>query len=298
MRARAQGVITQTSSLTGFTQIADTLLLSPNEVRTIFDTLIYDGKSTSGEASYTFSDSCNESFGIAAFNVQLQQRPPKFALSLRPDNDSLIAPAGRRVQFNLIRDFPGRACLTTVHVAIAHDPDLLTFITTSGAKRDSTSSDGTTDYLTFNLTTGLLGSVTYDVSSAIADSSPLALSVVGFEDTCSEPALCSMSIAATGASIQYLYGCNDSLLKQVMKSGSFFISGITPNPARDRITLTLTGATEGDVAVELFDMLGRRIALSPSASFEYDVHDVVSGIYRLRVSSQGRSATQTILIER
>ncbi|MEP0548847.1 MAG: spondin domain-containing protein [Rhodothermales bacterium] len=84
---------------------------------------------------------------------------------------------------------------------------------------------------------------------------------------------------------------------------AFALAAPTPNPAVTRTTLRLQLGTAQPVRVEVFDLLGRRVAtlhdgvLAPgSHPFDLDVRALPSGIYFARVQGAGTQATRRFVV--
>jgi hypothetical protein len=84
---------------------------------------------------------------------------------------------------------------------------------------------------------------------------------------------------------------------------AFVLDAPSPNPATTRTTLRLQLGTTQPVRVEVFDLLGRRVAtlhdgaLAPGAHpFDLDVRALPSGIYFARVQGAGTQATRRFVV--
>jgi hypothetical protein len=83
------------------------------------------------------------------------------------------------------------------------------------------------------------------------------------------------------------------------------ISPMTPNPASDASVLTVTLGAAADLRAEVYDLLGRRVALladGPTAAgattLAVDAGALPSGTYLVRVASQGRTLTAALTVTR
>ncbi len=107
--------------------------------------------------------------------------------------------------------------------------------------------------------------------------------------------------AADSVQIHFLYGCGDSLLLAAMQhEPPFRIERIVPNPAQTSIAITLVKSPDLPIAYSLYDALGRRILSNElsARSLVLDVSKVPSGIYYLRLSSNGYAQSRSLTIER
>jgi hypothetical protein len=99
-------------------------------------------------------------------------------------------------------------------------------------------------------------------------------------------------------------GCDDSnIMAALNDSLPFIIESIQPNPAQNEITVTLLGTVQP--TIEIYDVLGRTVAIFPPSSFiphhsffSVDVSNVPSGVYYLRLTSNGYVQTRSISVER
>ncbi|MBT8256020.1 MAG: T9SS type A sorting domain-containing protein, partial [Bacteroidia bacterium] len=70
---------------------------------------------------------------------------------------------------------------------------------------------------------------------------------------------------------------------------------LTPNPAQDRVLVSTRGSIQ---VVEIFNALGAQVASykgSNSNSEELDIRDLPSGIYLVRVTSEGNSIVKRLV---
>ncbi len=78
-----------------------------------------------------------------------------------------------------------------------------------------------------------------------------------------------------------------------------------PNPARGSARIAFETPTAGRVLIEAFDVLGRRVSLVVDGTFAAGPHEVTvstdalaPGAYLLRLSQNGRQATQQFVVVR
>ncbi len=104
--------------------------------------------------------------------------------------------------------------------------------------------------------------------------------------------------------------CGDATLEQFLHIHSpFAIDGIVPNPAQNEITVTLSGAAQP--AIEMYDALGREVLAQgttpqppPSlggganAGVRLDISNVPSGIYYLRLMSDGYVESRSVVVQK
>ena len=88
--------------------------------------------------------------------------------------------------------------------------------------------------------------------------------------------------------------------------GAFALSSLWPNPARGHVEAVLTVASAQDVRAEVFDVLGRRVAVvfegavaagAPQA-VRFDAGALPAGLYVLRVRAAGASLTRPFTVVR
>ncbi|MDP4198163.1 MAG: T9SS type A sorting domain-containing protein [Bacteroidota bacterium] len=309
---RTQAIVAHSITSSGFHGIPDTIVLAPNETQRIGDTLVTDGSAKDYHVAYYFTDSCGATLGggidSAIFSVHTIAKSPSVQLEMLPDS-------GRTARAEDTIAFPIRlvrgvaACLTKLHISIAHDGDLLRYAGGSGLQLDSTTADGTIDYVTLQLSgnAGVVASIVYQMFLASKDSTPLLLSVISSEDTCTASGVCPQSLEQSASSVRYVFACTDRLIQDQLRTGTFYIDRIAPNPARNEIQVSGSGLS--GVAVEMYDMLGRSIALSApdsmthesdghSTTLRFDVSQLPDGFYHLRIAGGGLIVTRSIVIQR
>jgi len=85
--------------------------------------------------------------------------------------------------------------------------------------------------------------------------------------------------------------------EQTELPGHLSLAPAYPNPATERVKLPFHLRSPGEVEVEVFDMLGRRVDrfsqyfVSPEAQMSVDTSNFQSGLYLYRVSSRGSSVS-------
>ncbi len=95
-------------------------------------------------------------------------------------------------------------------------------------------------------------------------------------------------------------GCGDSNLLALMNHAApFSIESIQPNPAQNEITVTLSGTAQP--TIEMYDALGRAqdvrsTSLPPAVVL--DVSGVPSGIYYLRLMSDGYVESRSVVVQK
>jgi hypothetical protein len=78
---------------------------------------------------------------------------------------------------------------------------------------------------------------------------------------------------------------------------------VYPNPAADQFVVSFTLPQQGNVVIELFDMLGRKINTVTEASFEAGYHEVpfqfkgMAGMYVIQLSTGHSRANQRLMIK-
>ncbi len=104
------------------------------------------------------------------------------------------------------------------------------------------------------------------------------------------------SIMAQGFSASY---CNSSSLNELAQT-EFTIS---PNPAKDLLTLTFQNTRQQDYSLKIFSVEGRmifekKLRLSPGQrNHDIDVSSLMPGFYLLHVASGNQNSTKKIIIE-
>jgi hypothetical protein len=82
---------------------------------------------------------------------------------------------------------------------------------------------------------------------------------------------------------------------------------IFPNPSSNRTTIEYSLGAAGDVSIELFDELGRRVALlaaerrhagTHQIEFSPDDYDLSAGIYLVTLTIKGESRTRQLIVVR
>jgi photosystem II stability/assembly factor-like uncharacterized protein len=112
-------------------------------------------------------------------------------------------------------------------------------------------------------------------------------------------ASCVLSLTSDSTPFQLDLACGDSTILAAWNSRPpFSIEGIQPNPASSSIEINLSSLSS--VTYTLFDALGRSVLSNSNlaSSFSLDVSNVPSGIYYLRVSSNGYIQSRSISITR
>ncbi|PAP74971.1 T9SS type A sorting domain-containing protein [Rubrivirga marina] len=71
-----------------------------------------------------------------------------------------------------------------------------------------------------------------------------------------------------------------------------------PNPAADRLAVTVVGAEGTTTRIHLLDALGRRVAKAEGARAELDVSGLAPGAYVVRAEAGGRVTTQMVTVAR
>lgn len=97
---------------------------------------------------------------------------------------------------------------------------------------------------------------------------------------------------------------SDPRMLTISAPGTVTLSGPNPIRAGQRATVTVTPAVRGDVAVHLFDMLGRRVkvlhdgavAARQPLTVSVDGAGLASGMYLLRVTGPSQSETRRVSI--
>ncbi len=95
-------------------------------------------------------------------------------------------------------------------------------------------------------------------------------------------------------------GCGDSTLLRYMSGQSpFAILSVQPNPAQSEIAVRTANADATTSSYALFDALGRRmLSGNVGATATLDVRALPSGLYYLRVTSNGFAQTRSVSIDR
>jgi hypothetical protein len=114
------------------------------------------------------------------------------------------------------------------------------------------------------------------------------------------PGACVTSIAGSGTSFTYDPQCGDDILIHYLAAGSISIESIRPNPAKNALEIRIASPDTvfHEIAVTAFDLLGRQIALEPSADMTYDVSALPEGVYYIEVRSGAARAVRELVIER
>ncbi len=116
---------------------------------------------------------------------------------------------------------------------------------------------------------------------------------------------CDCQALSTGApdSVELDFtGCGDSTILAAMEGEPpFSIASIVPNPASTSLTVTVSGAPLSGMDYQLFDDLGNCVLTEPGVRrtpLQLDVSALPSGIYFLRLSSDGYALSRSVAIER
>ena len=86
------------------------------------------------------------------------------------------------------------------------------------------------------------------------------------------------------------------------EAGAFGIESVYPNPSAGRATVAFSAS--GPARVELYDALGRRLAVlhdgpaGPDAQARLDAARLAPGVYVVRLTSEGQSASRRVVIAR
>ncbi|WP_283640340.1 T9SS type A sorting domain-containing protein, partial [Mesonia mobilis] len=70
---------------------------------------------------------------------------------------------------------------------------------------------------------------------------------------------------------------------------------IYPNPSQGRFNISLPSKTEFSYAI--YDLNGRLLQQKENSAAQISVENLASGLYLLRVSSEGKTATKKLIIE-
>ncbi len=109
----------------------------------------------------------------------------------------------------------------------------------------------------------------------------------------------TMDTVSTPSNFSLELACGDStILASWNETTPFNIESIQPNPARNEITVQLSGNMQPEI--ELYDALGREQdvrGMSLQNGVTLDVSKVPSGIYFLRVSAGGYVQSQSVAVE-
>jgi hypothetical protein len=120
----------------------------------------------------------------------------------------------------------------------------------------------------------------------------------------SPPAICgdnTLSLAAPDSVEIDFEGCGDSTLLRFMATGSpFEIESVTPNPARDEISVHFSRSSKAPVTYTLFDALGvnKLRGEAEASDILFDVSLLPSGVYYLRIAQSDYVQTRRIVIAR
>jgi hypothetical protein len=120
---------------------------------------------------------------------------------------------------------------------------------------------------------------------------------------------CVASILDSGASFTYLYRCGEPIIQDAMENVTpFAIESIVPNPAGDEIEIRVVAGDPASLfSIEMYDALGRSVLAqgttpqpppSIGGGVILDVSGMPSGIYYLRLSSNGYVQSRSVVVQK
>jgi hypothetical protein len=198
------------------------------------------------------------------------------------------------------------SCVTSIHFNIEHDGDVLTYLHSNGTGLTLKQTDSTENFQTQHFTvsgthnTGAIADLYFKAYLTKSDSTPLVLSNIQFDDTCSLPGPCIASVSSEGSSFRYILFCGGDFIRQFMGSGSFIIDRIVPNPAHDEFTISFTNPGGQPIHYEIDDILGRTITSGESvvSRLSFSARALPEGVLLLRASANGVVETRRFVVAR
>ncbi|HYM20696.1 MAG TPA: T9SS type A sorting domain-containing protein [Candidatus Kapabacteria bacterium] len=143
-------------------------------------------------------------------------------------------------------------------------------------------------------------------STTLTDTNVTDVSISNLKLNNGDPdfANCILSADTTATTFTLALVCGDSSIQQYLRTGTFRIISIRPNPASDEIEIALHCQTLQTVRVEIFNTLGesvmtvgKEIAVGEN-SIKLNMQSIASGIYVIRVSGASGVVSQSFVKER
>src|SRR6185503_12185774 len=96
--------------------------------------------------------------------------------------------------------------------------------------------------------------------------------------------------------------CTEPTLQHYLQTKTIlFITSMRPNPAGDNIAIEVSSAIEQDAEIEILSILGQsmlqmnKLLPKGEAVISFDTHDLLSGVYILRIKGVENVISKTFL---
>jgi hypothetical protein len=196
------------------------------------------------------------------------------------------------------------AAMTGLSFDITYNNDLLGLLNANGvAVHRGKPNEIETDTFKWNPGSGIsgeadtIGTLTFMVYLTDSITTPLDLSNISFSSDKILPLDCIASIVGTGTAFSFQNSCGDSIIRYAMEDKlPFVIERVAPNPASDRITISLSKTSA--VSYDLFDALGHSVLTGSDIPTSLNISALPSASYYLRLSQNGYVQTRKVSIER
>jgi hypothetical protein len=207
--------------------------------------------------------------------------------------------AGQEMKFQLVLEGDVPSAMSALHFDLLHDNDLLSFVDLTGdglAITGTIGNDAQRQSFTLSpVKAGVIGEMTFKAYFAIAENTTLSFENIRFEAAgITFAPECIAAISDSGARFDYIYSCGDGIARRFLATNEILIRSISPNPARDLITLDLDNSL---TSLTMYDLMGKEMTVRRNGS-QLDVSALPNGVYHLRARGEYSTQTKRIVIER